>query len=59
MSMLRFVIALLAVLLVGCSTSPLKVASPDITVEICKTDDSLKAGSGLKAGKGGSGLKQR
>ena len=47
-------------LLAGCTTSPLRIASPDIVVEIDGKEASLEAGrrgSGLKAGRRGSGLK--
>ena len=45
-------------LLVGCTTSPLRIASPEIVVSVGETDDSIRAGrgGGLKAGRGG-GLK--
>lgn len=51
---------LLSGALAGCTTSPLRIASPDIVVEIDGKDASLEAGrrgSGLRAGRSGSGLR--
>ena len=73
MTIIRIIMALCFLfsgLLAGCTTSPFRIASPDIVVEIAGEETSLEAGrrgsglksgrrgSGLKAGRGGSGLKR-